>query len=190
MIILIVALVCMGSALGYMYMLYQQCKSRPITCDVPKKERVTSNQVNQTSNQVNQTSNQVNQTSNRINQIRDRQVLEDALYPPLNRDHSSNPKLFYERRNDDRYRLVGYMVAQEDPSDTWKLFARDTGRGRANFYMMPSDKNSDIKVTLDSPQLRDIYDIPRSLKVSSPVLRHTRYEIMELQKGDLDSPYY
>ena len=125
-----------------------------------------------------------------MNGKRDRQVLEDALYPPLNRDHSSNPKLFYETRNVDRYRLVAYMVAQEDPSDTWKLFARDTGRGRANFYMMPSDKNSDIKVSLDTPQLRDIYDIPRSLKVSSPVLRHTRYEIMELQKGEIDSPYY
>jgi hypothetical protein len=179
LIILIIALVCMGTALGYIYMLYQQCKSGPQSEKIDVKIKQES-------------PDREKEYRNIDNQKRDRQVIEDPLYPPLNRDHSSTPQIFYQRtrKEDDRYRLVAYMVAQEDPSDTWKLFARDTGRGRANFYMMPSDKNSDIKVSLETPQLRDIYDIPRSLNVSSPVLRHTSYQIMELQKSDMDSPYY
>lgn len=136
---------------------------------------------------------------------RDVKVLRDPLYPPLNRTHinthttyQNNPRLHAEQTRpdgNDRFRLVGYLVSQEDRSDSWKLFARDTGRGRASFYAMPSNKNNDIKISLDpetnmpGPKLRDIYDIPTSIQINHPMLPHQYYNIIELEKTDFTSQY-
>lgn len=136
---------------------------------------------------------------------RDALVLNDPLYPPLNRDHTmrvnhyiDNTRLHSERTrpdSSDAFRLVGYMVSSEDANDSWKLFARDTGRGRASFYAIPSNKNNDIKVPLNQDnvvgpeKLRDIYDIPNHLVIQHPLFQNRSYNIIELDKSDYTSQY-
>lgn len=161
---LLIAVLC--AALSYLYALYQHCSTRKcpeISCPKPLSlDRVID-------------------PPRQMSPERDRRVISDPLYPPLNR---------YKTGEEDRYRLVGYMVGSEDLSDSWRLFARDTGRGRASFYAMPSDKNREIKVSLDNPKLRDLYDIPKTISLSSPLFKSGNYEIIELEKHDFSSNIY
>ena len=136
---------------------------------------------------------------------RDYKVLNDPLYPPLNRSDNRthtdmvqkiNRRDMYIRTNDlnDTYRLVAYLTNNSDDKDTggnsWKLFARQKDRHISDFYMKPTDNNNDIKIPLTDEivvgsRLRDIYNIPNEITFNSPMLNNTPYYVMEVPKADL-----
>lgn len=137
--------------------------------------------------------------------IRDRRVLNDPLYPPLNRsDNRTHAELannianrnMYIRTNDlaDTYRLVGYVTNNSDDRDTgnnsWKLFARQKDRHISEFYMKPTDNNNDMKVPITDDiivgdRLRDIYNIPKQITFKSPLFNKDPYNVVEVPKADL-----
>ncbi len=99
--------------------------------------------------------------------VRDRKVLNDPLYPPLNRsDNKTHAELannianrnMYIRTNDvgDTYRLVGYVTNNSDDKDTgnnnWKLFARQKDRHISEFYMKPTDNNNETWSSITTTQ--------------------------------------
>ena len=132
-------------------------------------------------------------------QERDVRVLRDELYPPLNRPSTyiaertyNEPRIRAVATQDtsDTYRLVGYLVAQEDKGDTWKLFARETHRGgRSEFYATPANRNYDMKVKIEDSSMRDIYNMPDSIFIMHPMFAKSRYQVVELPQSSLDSPY-
>jgi hypothetical protein len=137
--------------------------------------------------------------------IRDRKVLGDPLYPPLNRsDNKTHAELannianrnMYIRTNDmgDTYRLVGYVTNNSDDKDVgnnnWKLFARQKDRHISEFYMKPTDNNNDVKVAITDDiivgdRLRDIYNIPSQITFKSPMFNKDPYNVVEVPKADL-----
>lgn len=138
-------------------------------------------------------------------ETRDRKVIEDQLYPPLNRSdnktHSElvkniNSRNMYIQTNNmnDKYRLVGYVTNNAEEKDVgnnnWKLFARQKDRNISDFYMKPTDNNNDIKVPITDDivvgdKLRDIYNIPKQITFNSPLFNNTPYNIIEIPKADL-----
>lgn len=136
---------------------------------------------------------------------RDRKVVEDQLYPPLNRSdnktHSElvkniNSRNMYIQTNsiNDKYRLVAYVTNNAEEKDVgnnnWKLFARQKDRNISDFYMKPTDNNNDMKVPITDDivvgdRLRDIYNIPKQITFNSPLFNNTPYNIVEIPKADL-----
>lgn len=122
---------------------------------------------------------------------RDIRVLNDPLYPPLNRMVSTP---YY-----DTFRLVGYLKSSCDNErdaggNTWKLFGRMKDRRMGEFYISPANTNDDIKIPLTSdvmmgPRLSDIDTIPNELMFKSPLLNLCHYIFIELPRGQLDSMY-
>lgn len=141
--------------------------------------------------------------------IRDRKVLYDPLYPPLNRTESSihnsvvnaiDAKQLYTKTREftDRYRLVGYLTNNDQNKDsggnTWKLMARQKDKNRSEFYLVPSNNNYDMKIMVTDDivkgdKLRDIYTIPKQLSFSSPLLNTTPYEVTEIPMNDFTNMY-
>jgi hypothetical protein len=138
-------------------------------------------------------------------ETRDRKVVEDQLYPPLNRSdnktHSElvkniNSRNMYIQTKDinDKYRLVAYVTNNSEEKDVgnnnWKLFARQKDRNISDFYMKPTDNNNDMKVPITDDivvgdRLRDIYNIPKQITFNSPLFNKTPYNIVEIPKADL-----
>ena len=136
---------------------------------------------------------------------RDRKVVEDQLYPPLNRSdnktHSElvkniNSRNMYIQTNsiNDKYRLVAYVTNNAEEKDVgnnnWKLFARQKDRNISDFYMKPTDNNNDMKVPITDDivvgdRLRDIYNIPKQITFNSPLFNKIPYNIVEIPKADL-----
>jgi len=141
---------------------------------------------------------------------RDYRVLNDPLYPPLNRSDTMNTANIIEntaagnwnvptKQSNDSYRLVGYVVSQEERKDAggnnWKLFARQKDRNNSDFYMMPANNNYDVKIaitddTVLGQKLRDVYSIPNELRFSSPMLNQGSYQFVEMPKTDFTSSWY
>jgi len=142
-----------------------------------------------------------------IVEIRDRKVVSDQLYPPLNRtDNNTHEELvkninnrgMYIRTNDinDKYRLVAYVTNSSEERDAgnnnWKLFARQKDRNISDFYMKPTDNNNDMKVPITDDivigdRLRDIYNIPKQLTFNSPLFNKNPYNVVEIPKADLSN---
>jgi hypothetical protein len=140
---------------------------------------------------------------------RDRMVLDDPLYPPLNRtDRGTFESVVREtnKRNinipmkdiGDSYRLVGYVVNKDESKDaggnSWKLMARQKDRHEADFYMIPTNKDLDVKVPLTTDvivgqRLRDVYTIPKEVQFNSPMLNKTSYEFVEIPKSSFSDSY-
>jgi hypothetical protein len=136
---------------------------------------------------------------------RDRKVLDDDLYPPLNRgDTRSHTKLannINRRRmyvntqeTGDTFRLVAYVTSTSDEKDSgnnnWKLFARKKDRHFSEFYMIPTDNTNDLKISINNNnvvghRLRDVYDIPQQLTFNTPLLNKEPYDVVEVPKADL-----
>ena len=136
---------------------------------------------------------------------RDRKVLDDDLYPPLNRgDTVSHTRLANNINNrnmyintqetGDTYRLVAYVSSTSNMKDSgnnnWKLFARQKDRHISDFYMIPTDNTNDLKVSITNDnvigtKLRDIYDIPQQMTFNSPLLNKEPYNVIEVPKADL-----
>jgi cbb3-type cytochrome oxidase subunit 3 len=141
---------------------------------------------------------------------RDYKVINDPLYPPLNRTDAVTHTMLrnnvenrnmYVNVNDafDSYRLVGYLVSNDENKDAggnnWKLFARQKDRHTADFYMVPANNNYDIKIQIKDEmvvgtRLRDLYTIPTQISFKSPMLNQTPYEYVEISQPDMSSVRY
>jgi len=135
---------------------------------------------------------------------RDKRVLEDPLYPPMARQGADNtralmqePRLHPSRATDsfDSYRLVGYLVSQEDRNDTWKLFAREKypRRSDADFYVSSANRNMETKLPLPpdstSPRLRDLYALPDYVQINQPLFDKHPYAVVQLPPPNLGTGY-
>lgn len=132
---------------------------------------------------------------------RDMRVLDDPLYPALNRTNRDAFEGVVEQtmkrnfnmptqRYYDSYRLVGYMSNDDDELGKWKVFGRQKDRNRGDFYMVPVNKQHDMKIQITDTmvvgeKLRDIDTLPNIVKFSSPLLATTPYTFTELPKADL-----
>jgi hypothetical protein len=136
---------------------------------------------------------------------RDRKVLDDDLYPPLNRgdtrSHTNLANNINRRRmyvntqeTGDTFRLVAYVTSTSDEKDSgnnnWKLFARQKDRHFSEFYMIPTDNTNDLKISINNNnvvghRLRDVYDIPQQLTFNTPLLNKEPYDVVEVPKADL-----
>lgn len=125
----------------------------------------------------------------------DRKVLSDQLYPPYGRPPLHVPTISPEstRGSLDSYRLVGYLVSDENTEDVWKLFGREKySGGKANFYAVNANKNVEgIKVFLNrdvvsGARLDDIYTIPDHLNVNHPMFSHRSYNVIPLPYSEQD----
>lgn len=142
-------------------------------------------------------------------QIRDMKVLTDPLYPAYNRtefdthnnvvDAIERKQLYnHTRENNDRFRLVAYLSSTTETMDAggnnWKLMARQKDKNQGEFFMVPVDKNYDLKIMLNNDvvvgeKLRDVYTIPNQLTFKSPLLHTTPYSVVELPMTDFTSAY-
>jgi hypothetical protein len=142
-------------------------------------------------------------------QERDMKVLNDPLYPAYNRSeydvHNSvvdaiEKKQLYSstRENNDKFRLVAYVSSHTETPDAggnkWKLIARNKDRNQAEFFLVPVDRNYDMKIMLNNDivvgeKLRDVYTIPNTLTFKSPLLHDTPYDVVELPMTDFTSSY-
>lgn len=134
-------------------------------------------------------------------QNRDAQVVYNPLYPPLNRNSTdltrqfiNEPRLQPSRENSDMYRLVGYLVNNENQDKSWKLFAREKLRNQYEYYVAPSDKTQDIKIFLNTefvkPPLRDLNNLPDSVNVNHPLFDKEPYTVIKLPLSDFSSEYF
>lgn len=144
-----------------------------------------------------------------IDDSRDRRVLNDPLYPALNRSefdvHNSvveqiQKKNLYNTTQEftDRFRLVAYVTNQDENKDsggnTWKLMARQKNKNQGEFFMIPANNNYDMKIMLNNDilvgeKLRDIYTIPKQLSFKTPLLNETSYEVTEIPMNDFTNNY-
>lgn len=145
----------------------------------------------------------------KIDDSRDRRVLNDPLYPALNRSefdvHNSvveqiQKKNLYNTTQEftDRFRLVAYITNQDENKDsggnTWKLMGRQKDKNRGEFFMVPANNNYDMKIMLNNDmltgeKLRDIYTIPKQLSFKTPLLNESPYEVTEIPMNDFTNNY-
>jgi hypothetical protein len=140
--------------------------------------------------------------------IRDNQVLNDKLYPPLGRTERPQFDLLmnfmntqngvfnmYTRGPPDTYRILGYLTPINDAQtidSTLILYGRakfplsDLG----DFYLTSSSKISDIKIPLTeyNCNIKRIWDIPQIIEIRGS-MAPGKYNFTELPKPDLTHPY-
>ena len=144
-------------------------------------------------------------------QSRDRRVMDDPLYPPLNRTDArtfnsvnreidqghiySNPRADYG----DKYRLIGYLSSsslERDAGDNrWKLYGRMKNSNQGDFYIIPANKDIDLKIPLTpdvivGERLKDVYSLPQEMRFRSPMLNAGIYHFVEMPKADFSSTEY
>lgn len=156
-------------------------------------------------NQIKKNKNDNDKTSRSDTINRDYRVLNDELFPPINRSDTNNHteltnnvinRSMYIKTNNvnDTYRLVGYVTNNSNEKDTgnnnWKLFARQKDRHFSEFYMIPTDNTNDLKISINNDnvvghRLRDVYDIPQQLTFNTPLLNKEPYDVVEVPKADL-----
>lgn len=144
-----------------------------------------------------------------IDDSRDRKVLNDPLYPALNRSefdvHKSiveqiQKKNLYNTTQEftDRFRLVAYVTNQEPNKDSggnvWKLMGRQKNKNQGEFFIIPANNNYDMKIMINNDmlvgeKLRDIYTIPKELQFKSPLLNESPYEVSEIPMNDFTNNY-
>jgi len=121
-------------------------------------------------------------------QARDQAVLANPLYPPLNR------QALHEH---DTYRLLGYVVNEESREDSWHLYGRKKNNNQGDFYLRPTDRNTDLKIPLTNDiintrysRLRDIYTLPENLVIDHPLFQGHQYSVVEFPQHNFDSIYF
>lgn len=143
--------------------------------------------------------------------FRDKAVIADPLYPPWNRTNARNHAAYADavtkrvfntppdvRNNDDSYRLIAHILNQNDQENgrkdaggnVWKVFGRQKQRNVGDFYVMPADKTSDLKISITNKmikrgQLRDVDDLPDTITFDSPFFLKEPYTLIPLEKADL-----
>lgn len=141
---------------------------------------------------------------------RDIKVVSDPLYPPLNREDAGNFNAvrkeveqhnMYVSLNDinDSYRLLGYLTYSEpEPIDkggnSWQLFGRMKNRNNADFYIISTNNNYNMKIPLTSEIMNnkrfDLYNIPTEMQFNYPMLNRGIYNFLEIPKTDYSSSRY
>jgi hypothetical protein len=141
---------------------------------------------------------------------RDRRVIGDPLYPPTNRTSEQvhagvvnqiKAGNLYQNTDDmnDGFRLVGYLTSNEHVRDaggnTWQMYARMKDRHQGSYYIVPSNRNMELKVPLTQDivvgeRLRDVYTLPNEMRFKSPMLNTGAYTFTELPKAELGSVRY
>jgi len=159
-------------------------------------------QLNQIKNNNNNNNNYKTTRSDTI--VRDYRVLNDELFPPINRSDTNNHteltnniinRSMYIKTNNvnDTFRLVGYVTNNSEEKDTgnnnWKLFARQKDRHSSEFYMTPTNNNNDVKISITDDiilgnKLRDMYAIPNIISFNSPMLNTSPYQVVEIPRND------
>jgi hypothetical protein len=140
--------------------------------------------------------------------IRDNQVLNDKLYPPLGRterpqfdllmnfiNNQSGVFNMYTRGAPDTFRVLGYLTpknGEQTIDSTLILYGRAKWQNSdiGDFYATSSSKISDIKIPLTqyNCNIRRIWDIPTEVEITGPMLGG-KYDFTELPKPDLTHPY-
>lgn len=140
--------------------------------------------------------------------IRDNQVLNDKLYPPLGRTErpqfdllmnfmNNQPGVFnmYTRGPPDTFRMLGYLTplsGNQTIDNTLILYGRAKWQNSdiGDFYATSSSKISDIKIPLSqyNCNIKRIWDIPEIVEISGSMLAG-KYNFTELPKPDLTHPY-
>ncbi len=139
--------------------------------------------------------------------VRDNQVLNDKLYPPLGRTErpqfdllmnyiNTNP-LFnvHTRGPPDTFRPIGYLTPTDNSGSSntvLTLFGRakypnsDIGE----FYVASTDKLSELKVQLhdSNSNVKKITDVPNVVTIGGHILNGS-YNYTELKRPDLTYPY-
>jgi hypothetical protein len=142
---------------------------------------------------------------------RDRRVLSDPLYPPLNRmddqgflatkTQIKQGKMYQSpTANHDSFRQIGYLssTSQEHIDagyNQWRLFGRMKDRNQGEYYIAPANNNLDLKIPLTAEvvrgeRLRDVYTLPNEMRFNSPMLNNTPYIYTELPRSDLTDSRY
>jgi hypothetical protein len=187
------------------YLIYQWMNAKEED-DIKSEDSTPSNKVCMSIDEFNKLRDSAVKVNNDTDTIsRDRKVLEDDLYPPLNRgdtrSHTNLANNINRRRmyvntqeTGDTFRLVAYLTSTSDEKDSgnnnWKLFARQKDRHFSEFYMIPTDNTNDLKISINNDnvvghRLRDVYDIPQQLTFNSPLLNKEPYDVVEVPKADL-----
>lgn len=144
--------------------------------------------------------NQINNSS--LIEHRDRRVLYDQLYPPLNREDKYNTldllynidrQFFNVSTNSlhDTFRPIGYLSDDTNINNPKLiLFGRQLYKnGRSEFYTSPADLSlSSIKIPLDSKILNNMYDIPDKIQLTS--IYPGNYTVTTMQNPNLYNTYY
>lgn len=140
--------------------------------------------------------------------IRDNQVLNDKLYPPLGRTErptadllmnfiNNQPDLFnmHTRGPPDTFRPIGYLTRKDGDQtidSTLILYGRAKypNSDMGEFYVTSSNKMSDIKVPIlqNNSNIRKITDVPNDVEISGNLF-NGKYSFTELPKPDFPTPY-
>lgn len=187
------------------YLIYQWMNT-PEEDNKKNEDSIPSNKICMSIDEFNKLRDSAVKVNNDTDTIsRDRKVLEDDLYPPLNRgdtrSHTNLANNINRRRmyvntqeTGDTFRLVAYLTSTSDEKDSgnnnWKLFARQKDRHFSEFYIIPTDNTNDLKISINNDnvvghRLRDVYDIPQQLTFNSPLLNKEPYDVVEVPKADL-----
>ena len=187
------------------YLIYQWMNAKEED-DIKSEDSTPSNKICMSIDEFNKLRDSAVKVNNDTDTIsRDRKVLEDDLYPPLNRgdtkSHTNLANNINRRRmyvntqeTGDTFRLVAYLTSTSDEKDSgnnnWKLFARQKDRHFSEFYIIPTDNTNDLKISINNDnvvghRLRDVYDIPQQLTFNSPLLNKEPYDVVEVPKADL-----
>ena len=141
--------------------------------------------------------------------LRDKRVLHDQLYPPLNREErdlfmfAPPPAIDTTGHKEDTFRLLGYITYTDSDAhtkkdagnNTWKCMGRMKNRHEGEFYAVPANTNDDLKIplepgTLASGRLHDVDTIPDELRFNSPFFNKGVYTYVALPKRELGSLYF
>jgi hypothetical protein len=135
--------------------------------------------------------------------LRDNRVLNDPLYPVINRtDRPTYDQLalylsnrtIATRGNSDTFRQVGITVANDDKRTKYLLMGRSIhGRPDGEFYLVEVNSNNMMKIPLvdksNRQLIKDIYNIPETLDINYGVLAGTTLTIQEIKTADLSTSW-
>ena len=141
---------------------------------------------------------------------RDMAVVQDPLYPPLDRNPRplADEYLRYRdagyfdvptRNGTDTYRLMGYLINSTNKDEKWNIYGRQrySGSSHGYFYATQQCNNNQctkIELTKDilvGQQLNDFYNLPSTLTFNSPLFGTDPYDVVQLNIANgYNNPYY
>jgi len=135
---------------------------------------------------------------------RDNQVVNDDLYPSYGRTERpifdmllQNQDRFNSvtRGSPDTFRPVG-LAKDKASGEIYNVMGRQkySGSSLGDFYLTSTNALNKLKINLlnrrGMPLIKDIYNLPRHLKIESGIFHGKEFEIEELPMADLTSSYY
>jgi hypothetical protein len=135
--------------------------------------------------------------------LRDNAVMDDVLYPPLNRTDRPNIDMLVNnpaivghptRGSPDTYRPLA-LAKDTISNETYYLMGREKYRGssQGEFYLVPTDKQNRLKIQLlderGNQLIKDIYGIPDQVTIKTGIFKDKVIALEELKKTDFIGPY-